>query len=244
MRKPFQTSLTLTTAERRSISILVVDNNSQDRNLLKQILRNCGFETVYEAVNHSVAQEKMLERKVTHIIFEAKKTTMPVEQFVSQILEVDPKVTLIASSSNPQLDDVFNLLTKGARGYIVKPFTQDGVEHSMVLATKAEPFPEAVLKAKDRNEALAVLVMTALDKLGTVLKQTEEFETAKKELPKLFLFLERAVEMAVTFARGGGDGYLNSFVQECIARQNIPSSRLGRLRKRIKIEKECSEKAF
>lgn len=228
------TSLVLTPAERKNISILVVESNPNDRALLRQILKNSCFDTVYEANNHLMAKDKILERRVSHLIFEAKKINIPVDDFVESILSVDPKLTLIATSSNPQLDDVFNLLTKGAKGYIVKPFTQIGVEQALIIATKAEPIPEAVLKAKDRNEALAVLVTIALDKLATVLKQSEEFETAKKEIPRALFFLEHSVDMATTFSKGGEEGYIHSLVKECIERQNIPSSRLGRLRKRIK----------
>ncbi len=234
MPKNLESSLVLTPAEKKGISFLVVESNSSDRNLLRQILRNANFETVYEANNHLVAKEKLLERRITHVIFESKKINIPVEEFVESLLAIDPKLTLIASSSNPQLDDVFNLLTKGAKGYIVKPLTHEGVEQAVILATKAEPIPEAVLKAKDRNEALAVLVTLALDKLANILKQTEEFETAKKEVPRAFFFLQHSVEMAITFCKGGEEGYLEALVKECIERQNVPSSRLGRLRKRIK----------
>ncbi|MCS6961700.1 MAG: response regulator [Deltaproteobacteria bacterium] len=243
MKKIYESGLNLTPAERRAISVLIVESNSQERALLKQILRNLSFETIYEAPSHLVAKEKLLERKVTHVIFECKKLGMPVEQFVAELLELDPKLTLIATSVNPKLDDVFELLTKGTRGYLVKPFTPDGVEQALIIATKAEPFPEAVLKARDRNEALAVLVITALDRLGTILRQTEEFETAKKEVPKAVFMLERAVDMAVTFSRGEEQGYLNSLIEQCIARQNVPSSRLGRLRKRIKIDRDCYDTA-
>lgn len=240
MSKIYSSNLTLTPAERKQISFLIVESNTQERAQLKQILRNSGYEQIFEANSHTLAKDKLFERRVSHIIFECKKTTMPVDQFVSEVLEVDPKLTLIASSANPKLDDVFNLLTKGARGYLIKPYTQDGVDQAIILATKADPFPEAVLKAKDRNEALAVLVVTALDKLASTLRQTEEFETAKKELPKLTLLLERSVEIATTFSRGEEEGYVKALVEQCIARQNSPSSRLGRLRKRMKLDKDCA----
>jgi len=233
----YQTNLTLTLAERSKISILVVEPNPEARENVKQILRHLNFPTIFEASNHLIAIEKFLERSITHVIFDSQKSSMPPAEFVTKILELNPRTILISSSANPKLDDVFSLLTKGARGYLIKPYTLEGVDEAIILATKSEPFPEAVLQAKDRNEALAVLVVTALDRLATVIKHAQEFETAKQELPKHFFLLQRAVDLAVTFSRDEEAGYLESFVRVCKEKQKLPSSRLGRLRKKLKIAK-------
>lgn len=90
------------------------------------------------------------------------ETNIPTKDFLARILEMDKSVIAIPSSNDPNIDEVFDLLVMGARGYLVKPFTVETVEIGLAMATKGEPMSEAVLNAKDCNEALVAIMMGSL----------------------------------------------------------------------------------
>jgi len=224
---------TLTDAERKNASILVVEPEASLRNSLRQMLIRLGYGTVSDASDHVQALKKIEERRFSHVIFEAKRTSMPANDFLTKVIELDSSVVSIATSWEPNVDDVFGLLIIGARGFIVKPFTEESVDESIIMASKGEPISDAILYAKDRNEALASLIMTQLDKLATTLRQSVHFETARREIPRRTAGLRRTMDIGRTFARGGPEKLLESLVDFCLERSDGPATRLGRLRKRL-----------
>jgi two-component system chemotaxis response regulator CheY len=221
-------------AERSRVSILVIESDAGERNNLKTALKSQGYGMVSDAPNHATALERMAERPVSHVIFEAKKTNMPAKEFLQKVLQLDAKIVALPTSFDPNLDDVFDLLVVGARGYIVKPYTADTLESALLMASKGEPLSEAVLTAKDRNEALVAILMGSLDKTATVLRQAARFDTAKREIPRALSSLRRSAELAKTFAKGGDEGLIEAMEKFCIERSKGPATRLGRLRKRLK----------
>jgi hypothetical protein len=144
-----------------------------------------------------------------------------------------PRLVAVACSSDPSIDDVFGLLMEGARGFVVKPTTGSSLEESMVLATKGEIIPEALFYAADSNQALAAMVVTALDKVATLRRQATRYETARLELEKAERNLLRAVYLARTFGKGGGTEFAQAVINVCIDRGDGPASRLGRARRRL-----------
>jgi two-component system chemotaxis response regulator CheY len=226
-------SMQMSPAERARASILLVEPEALERNNLRTALRTLGFGSVTEAPTHVAALDKFNDRKFSHIIFDAKKTNYPMKEWLSKVFEYDPTVIALPSSANPSVDDVFDLLVIGAKGYLVKPFTIDTVDQAVLMATKGEPIADAVLQARDRNEALVAIMMSSLDKLATTYRQSLQFETAKRELPRSLAMLKRSSELAHTFAKGGEDGLLEALERFCIERSKGPATRLGRLRKRL-----------
>ncbi|MCB0317679.1 MAG: response regulator [Bdellovibrionales bacterium] len=228
------TGLTMTQAERNRAQVIVIEQDAMQRSALRNALRDLGYGGVSDAPNHASALEKFEQRKFTHVIFDAKKSNMPPNEFLQKVLEFDSNVICIPSSFEPNVDDVFDLLIKGARGYLCKPFTTDSLEASIVMASKGEPIADAVLNAKDRNEALVGIMMHSLDKCATIMRQAQQFETAKREIPMAVSRFRTAAGLAQTFAKGGIDGLVDALEQFCIERSKGPATRLGRLRRRLK----------
>ncbi|MCB0352184.1 MAG: response regulator [Bdellovibrionales bacterium] len=231
----------LTTAERRKISILIVDSDANVRQTMRQSLTGLGFGAVSDAPDHALALTKIEERPISHIIFEARNSKMPAKEFMRRVFELDSGIVALASSYEPTVDDVFDLLINGARGYIVKPFNTEGLDQSLVMATKGEPISESVLNAKNRNEALAALMMASLDKLATIMRQATHFETARRELPIKASSFRRAVDLGYTFAKGGPLMLRETLIELCIERSRGPATRLGRYRKRLEKRKGNKE---
>jgi len=231
----------LSEAERSTSSILIVEPDAGDRNLLRATLRGLGFKTIAESPNHLAALDKFEGRKFTHIIFDAKKGNYPLKEWFKQVLEISPQIVAIPASANPNVDDVFELLMAGARGYLVKPFIRETVDQSIALATKGEPIPDVVKQARDRNEALVAIIMTSLDRLATVFRQSQQFETAQRELPRAVASLRRASDLGLTFAKGGEQGLIEAMERFCVDKSRGPATRLGRLRKRLSNKRGADE---
>jgi len=223
----------LTTKERQKASLLVVESDPAIRNRLRQILTSLDIGHVADAVDHASALKKIEEHNFSHVLFESKKTSMPIKEFLTKVLEYDNRVIPIACSYQPSVDDVFDLLIYGARSFLVKPFTTESVDEAMIWATKGERLSDSVLNAKNRNEALALLVLNNLGKLTTVLKQSRFFETAKREIPKRKMALQHTMELARTFAHGGEMGLLETLIELSAQRSEEPASRLGKVRKML-----------
>lgn len=230
-------SLIMTPAERNRANILIVESDAADRNNFRTCLKSLGYGGISDAPSHAAALEKMNERRFTHVIFDAKKTNMPPREFLQKAFETNEQIVGLPTSADPNVDDVFDLLILGAKGYLVKPFTVDTVDQAVVAATKGEPISDAVLHAKDRNEALVAILLTSLDKAALLHRQAEKFETAKRELPKAINTMRRSADLAKTFAKGGDIALLEAMERFCIERSKGPASRLGRLRKRLKTTK-------
>ncbi len=236
-------ALTMSTTERKDAHVLIVDGEANTRQTMKQVLTYLGFGAVSDAADHASALQKMQERGVTHVLFDARKTNLSPKEFLLKGLEFDPDLIAIPTSYEPTVDDVFDLLVVGARGYVVKPFNQESLDDAIVMATKGEPLSDSILYAKNRNEALSSLIMTALDKLSVVLRQSEQFETAKAEVPKRRAGFKRAVDIGLTFAQGGHDKLLEAIMAFAIDRAQGPATRLGRLRKRLDDKKSSLERS-
>lgn len=229
-----ESGLSMSSAERSKASVLVVESEANERQNIRTALKTLGFGQFTDAPNHAVALEKLAERPCSHIIFDAKKSNMTAKEFLAKAFEMAPRVVAIPSSFQPNVDDVFDLLIMGAKGYLVKPFTVSSLDCAITNATKGEPMAQAVLQAKDRNEALVAIMMTSLDKVATILRQAQKFETAKREIPRAMRGLQTSAELAKTFAKNGNEGLIEAMEKFCIERSKGPATRLGRLRQRLK----------
>ena len=214
-------------------AVLIVEPDLSERNMLRESMNELGFPVIAQATNHKSSLDKFEGRKFTHIIFDATKDNYPIQEWFSEIIDIDPNITAIPTSANPKTDDVFELLVLGARGYLVKPFTRETVHAAVSLASKGEPIPDIVKSAKDRNEALVAMMMSSLDRLATVQRQARQFQTAQRELAKAEACLRQASELAHIFAKDGEEGLLEALERFCVNKCRGPATRLGRLRKRL-----------
>ena len=227
-------STSLSPAERKAIHLLVVEPEPSERESMRRVIAALGYGSFHFSNGHAEGLSVMGERRFTHIIFSVRATNMSGMQFLDQVMKVSSQMRCIAASSQPQVDDVFSLLQRGARAYLVKPFSFDSIDSTLTQATKGEPFSEVILRAKDRNEAFSALIAGNLDKVSMTLRQSKRYETAKMDLMRNILALRGAVSLAKTFCQGGEATLLNTMVDFFINLSEGPASRLGRLRHKLK----------
>jgi len=224
-------------AERVRAVVLIVEADPGERNNMRSAVKALGYGGVTDVPNHLAGIEKIQERRITHIIFDAKATNMPPKEFLAKALAYDESIVLIPASYEPNVDEVFDMLIMGAKGYMVKPFTIETVDKGIVAASKGEPIADVVKQAKDRNEALISILMASLDKAATIMRQAQQFETAKREIPRAMNTFRRSAELAQTFAKNGEEGLFVALEKFCIERSKGPATRLGRLRKKLKTKR-------
>jgi DNA-binding NarL/FixJ family response regulator len=226
--------LILTPLERAHSEFLVIESDNQDRDSIRKGLKTIGVNKVYVTSDHYAGLNAIQLRHFTHIIFTCNTTNMSAAEFIRQALELSPRAVAVASSSEPQADDVFDLLRLGARGFLVKPFSGDALDSAIVLATKGNPLPDAVLHAKNRNEAFAALMAAAIDKCSDLLRQSAQYNSAKIELAQSRAKAHNIVRIARMFSQGGEEKLLESIVTLFISISEGPATQLGRLRHRLK----------
>lgn len=224
--------MVLNSTERSAIAILVVDPEINIRQTMRQSLIGLGYGTVSDAGDYAQALQKIEDRNFTHLIFDARTSKLPPKEFLKRAFDLDHKMLAIATSYEPTVDDVFDLLIAGARGYIVKPFTTQSLDDTITVTTKGEPISDAVLNSKNRNEALAALAMASLDKLATIMRQSKYFETAKREIPGRLIAFKRSIDLAHTFSQGGPLEFRDTLVELCIERSQEAATKAGRMRRK------------
>jgi hypothetical protein len=224
---------------RTNVSALVIARTGQTSNQLRSALKTIGFNRLTACSSHVAGLERIKTRNYQLVMFDAKPTDMPVMDFVRQALELDQHSILIAVSDQPRIDDVFGLLRSGARGFVVTPFTIEGMESVLMRADEGPPFSEAVLMAPDRNAALIGVVLNNLYRLSVLMRQAREFESARRELNHYKFAFGEAMELARLFCEGADESILlERIVEDCCTRANSASSRLGRMRQKLQKGRE------
>ncbi len=224
-------------SERAKIKILIVEPEQQDRSSARSALEQMGFGHVHFVSDHAQGLAAISEREFTHVVFSAKQTMMPVQEFLAKLLRLDPAIVALPASRDPKTDEVFDLLAAGARGYLVKPFTAESFEQSIAIATKGESLSEVILQAEDRNRVFAALIASGLDKVSVAYRQAGSLSIARKSLPKATADLKVSVDLAKMFSKGGDDALQKALIDFFIELSEDPATKLGRLRERLKNER-------
>lgn len=107
--------------------ILIVDDASFMRMMIKDILTKNGFEVVGEAENGIKAVEKFKELNPELVIMDITMPEMDGIQAVKEIKNVDSNSKIIMCSAMGQQAMVIEAIQAGAKDFIVKPFQADRV---------------------------------------------------------------------------------------------------------------------
>ena len=224
--KPYQ--------DRAKFHILVMAQKASVSSQLRQSLKALGFANVSVVGSHVAAVERVKSRNFTHFLFDAKTSDMPAVEFVEKIMELEKDAIMIAVSEEPRIDDVFGLMRAGARAFLVPPLTVDMIEQMFVMATDGPQLSEAVLNAPDRNAAFVAVILNNLYRLSVSMRQAREFKSAERDVKIYNYSLRESVEMAQLFCDGEERILREKIIEGCINRAKDASTRLGRLRKKLK----------
>ncbi len=115
------------------IRILIVDDFSTMRRIIKNILKQLGYENVEEAENGADAYEKLDAEKFDFIITD---WNMPVMDGLGLLKKVrsDPAIKdmpVLMVTAEAEKDKVVTAIQAGINNYIVKPFTAEVLKEKM-----------------------------------------------------------------------------------------------------------------
>ncbi|MDD4698844.1 MAG: response regulator [Oscillospiraceae bacterium] len=110
-----------------SKKILVVDDASFMRMMIKDILEKNSFEIAGEAADGLAAIEKYKETKPDIVILDITMPNMDGLQALIELRKVDPNAKVIMCSAMGQESMVIDAIKSGAADFIVKPFQADRI---------------------------------------------------------------------------------------------------------------------
>lgn len=107
--------------------IMIVDDAAFMRITIKNMLQKSEHEVIGEAENGKVAVEKYRELKPDIVTMDITMPEMDGLVALKEIRKEDPGAKVIMVSAMGQEAMVRDAILSGAKGFIVKPFKEDGI---------------------------------------------------------------------------------------------------------------------
>ena len=106
-------------------SILVADDSTFMRALIKDVLGKAGYKVVGEAENGIVCIEKYKELSPEIVTLDVTMDKMDGMQTLSALMKIDPAVKVLMISALGQEGIVREAIAIGAKAFVVKPFKKE-----------------------------------------------------------------------------------------------------------------------
>ena len=117
-------------------NIMIVDDASFMRMMLKRIIETHGHTVVAEAENGLVAISRYKEFKPDLVTMDITMPELDGIQAVKGIMEVDPSAKIVMCSAMGQQVMVIDAIQAGARDFIVKPFQEERIVETLTKLLK------------------------------------------------------------------------------------------------------------
>ena len=111
--------------------VLVVDDAAFMRISIKNYLTKNGFEVIGEAENGLVAVEKYKELRPDIVTMDITMPEMSGLDAMKTIVGMDPGAKVLMVSAMGQEAIVRDAVLSGAKGFIVKPFKEEGLVNAL-----------------------------------------------------------------------------------------------------------------
>ena len=122
----------------KSMRILVVDDFSTMRRIVRGILRQLGFENIVEAENGAEAFKTVQGGGIDLVVSDWNMPVMNGLDLLKNIRaeETTKNVPLLMVTAEALKENVVQAISAGANNYVVKPFTPDVLEEKMTAIFK------------------------------------------------------------------------------------------------------------
>lgn len=107
--------------------VLIVDDAAFMRISIKNMLTKNGYEVVGEAENGKIGVEKYKELSPDIVTMDITMPEMSGLDALKEIIKINPAAQVIMVSAMGQEAMVRDAIISGAKGFIVKPFKEDGI---------------------------------------------------------------------------------------------------------------------
>lgn len=106
-------------------TVMIVDDALFMRKTIKKMFERAGYEVVAEAENGKEALDKYMTKKPDVITMDIAMPVMDGLLSLKEILKIDETANVLMVSAIGQEELVGEALSCGAKGFIVKPFTEE-----------------------------------------------------------------------------------------------------------------------
>jgi len=119
--------------ENSNLKFLVVDDFSTMRRIVRNLLKELGYQDADEAEDGQVALQKLRAGKYDFVVCDINMPNMNgFELLVAMRAEESLKKTpVLVVSAEAKKEDIVKAAQSGANGYIVKPFTKATLEEKL-----------------------------------------------------------------------------------------------------------------
>jgi two-component system chemotaxis response regulator CheY len=107
--------------------VLIVDDAAFMRISIKNMLTKNGYDVIGEAENGRVGVEKYKELSPDIVTMDITMPELSGLDALREIVKFDPKAKVIMVSAMGQEAMVRDAIISGAKGFIVKPFKEEGI---------------------------------------------------------------------------------------------------------------------
>ena len=120
-------------AANKEMRILVVDDFSTMRRIIKNILRQLGFNNILEADDGSTAWETLNKDKIDFIISDWNMPKMPGIELLRKVRGSEEFATLpfLMVTAEAQQENIIEAVQAKVSNYIVKPFTAETMKQKI-----------------------------------------------------------------------------------------------------------------
>ncbi len=117
----------------KNMKILVVDDFSTMRRIVRGILRQLGFENIVEAENGAEALETVQNGGIDFVVSDWNMPVMNGLDLLKKIRagEKTKNLPILMVTAEALKENVVQAINAGANNYVVKPFTPDILEEKM-----------------------------------------------------------------------------------------------------------------
>jgi two-component system, chemotaxis family, chemotaxis protein CheY len=119
-----------------SSNILIVDDATFMRTMIKAILSKSGFENTAEADSGVSAVEKYIRHRPALTLMDITMPEMDGISAVKVIRKIDPEANIVMCSAISQEDMVIEAIESGASDFIVKPFPPERLVEAVSRALR------------------------------------------------------------------------------------------------------------
>lgn len=165
-------------ADRSAHTILVVDDESSQRELLEMVLAEEGY-SVETASNGEEAVKKVSDRFYNLVVMDLKMPGMGGLEALKEIKQLSPTVQVLIITAYASVDSAVDAMRSGAMNYLTKPVD---LEELKIQVEKTMEVSDLVTE----NAALRAQVdgsFKATEIIGESFRLTEIFETLKMVAP-------------------------------------------------------------
>src|SRR3989475_12898996 len=154
-------------------TILVVDDEKPQRDILQEILTTAGYD-VTSAASGEAALKFANERSFDLALTDLKMTGMDGIELLQHLLEHDSSIIVILLTAHGTIDSAKEALRRGAFDYLLKPFDQEALLGTIKRALgNLDQIDVEIISASPKMEAVKKMILKVARSNSTVLIRGE-----------------------------------------------------------------------